>query len=69
VTEQPIAHVTLAGDRAGAYVVTEERSDGALVVAPDPLAQTLSRPLTGEPATVEQLDAQHGPLLPADDEG
>ena len=29
-------HVTLSGDLAGDYVVVEERSDGSLVVAPDP---------------------------------
>jgi hypothetical protein len=29
-------HVTLSGDLVGDYVVLEERSDGSLVVAPDP---------------------------------
>jgi hypothetical protein len=29
-------HVTLAGDRAGDYLVEEELSDGHLVLRPDP---------------------------------
>jgi hypothetical protein len=29
------AHVKLSGDRAGEYVVTEERPDGSLTLVPD----------------------------------
>jgi hypothetical protein len=29
-------HVTLSGDRAGEYVIEEERPDGRLVLVPDP---------------------------------
>jgi len=34
MSSQRSLHVTLTGDRSGEYVVTEERSDGCLVIAP-----------------------------------
>jgi hypothetical protein len=71
VTEQ--AHVTLSGDRAGDYVVTEERPDGALVLVPDTSINAIrkrggSRPLTQR--EWQDFLTEYGPhMLPPDDEG
>ncbi len=69
VTEHPIAHVTLAGDKNGEYIITEERPDGTLVLEPDTSATAILRRLGHEPARLEDFQAAHGPVLPSDDEG
>jgi hypothetical protein len=70
-------HVTLSGDRAGEYVIEEERPDGRLVLAPDPddpypkvtwaevLERSGGRELT--PEELEQFMAEHGPYMGAPD--
>jgi hypothetical protein len=40
-----LPRVTLTGDRAGAYVVVEERPDGSLVLAVDPAASSAAEAL------------------------
>ena len=35
VSDMEHAHVRLSGDRAGEYVVADERPDGTLVIVPD----------------------------------
>jgi len=65
-------HVTLDGDRAGEYLIREERPDGTLVLEPDTSAGAILRRMNARPATPAELDAwvaDNGPLLPADDEG
>lgn len=62
-------HVTLSGDLTGEYVVVEKRDDGSLVVAPDTsVGATLTRHGL-EPATLEDFEAEFGPVQPADGEG
>jgi hypothetical protein len=71
VAEQ--ARVTLSGDRAGDYVVTEERPDGALVLVPDTSMEAIrkrggSRPLTDQ--EWQDFLAEYEPhMLPPDNEG
>jgi hypothetical protein len=71
--EDRVAHVALAGDRNGDYVIREERPDGTLVLSPETAAQASLRRLGARRATGEELDgflAEHGERLqPADDEG
>lgn len=66
-------HVTLVGDRAGDYVIQEERSDGTLLLAPDTSAAAIRSRLgvrQATPAEFEAFMAEHGPsMLPPDDEG
>ncbi len=62
-------HVTLSGDRSGEYVVVEERPDGSLVVAPDTSADAILRRHTLTPATLEEFEAEYGPVQPPDGEG
>ena len=64
-----MAHVTLAGDLAGDYVVSERRKDGSLVLRPDTSAGSILAALGHEPATLEELEAEYGPVLPPDGEG
>jgi hypothetical protein len=45
---EPRQHVTLTGDFAGEYVVLEKRSDGSLVLSPDPSRR--SKPPARRPA-------------------
>jgi hypothetical protein len=63
------AHVQLSGDIAGEYIVTDRRDDGSLVIRPDTSADAIRRRLGHEPATLEELEAEHGPVLPPDGEG
>jgi hypothetical protein len=67
VAEQ--AHVTLSGDRAGDYVVTEERPDGALVLVPDTSITAIRKRHGLTPATLAELEAEYGPIQPPDGEG
>ena len=65
--------VTLDGDLDGEYVVTEQRSDGALVLKPDLSAAAMHRRLGSRPATeaeVAEFMHEHGArMLPPDGEG
>jgi hypothetical protein len=67
--EQDTAHVTLAGDLTGEYVVTEQREDGTIVARPLTPADAMFRRLGLEPVTLEEFEAEHGKLLPPDGEG
>ncbi len=66
-------HVTLSGDRAGEYVIEEERPDGRLVLVPDTswaarLARHGERAMTPEESA--EFWREHGPhMLPPDGEG
>ena len=62
-------HVTLSGDRSGDYVVVEERPDGSLVVAPDTSAEVILRRHDMAPATLEEFEAEYGPVQSPDGEG
>jgi hypothetical protein len=67
-------HVTLSGDRAGEYVVEEERPDGRLVLAPDSkdTYPAVVPAFAGRSATPEEFaafEAEYGPFLPPDGEG
>jgi len=61
--------VKFSGDCSGHYVVVEERDDGTLVVAPDTSMEAIRRRHNATPATVDEFEAEFGPLQPADDEG
>lgn len=68
--DHPLPHVTLAGDLTGDYVVTERGHDGTLVLAPETPHEASLRRRGLEPATLAELEAEHGPLtLPPDGEG
>lgn len=58
--------MTLSGDRSGDYVVIEERPDGSLVVAPDTSAEAILR---RHDTTLEEFEAEYGPVQPPDGEG
>ncbi len=62
------AHVTLAGDLNGDYVVDERLADGRLVIRPDTSAQAIRRRLGLEPVSPEVFE-QHFGHLPTDTEG
>jgi len=62
------AHVTLAGDLNGEYVVDEVLDDGRLVIRPDTSAQAIHRRLGLEPVSAAEFEAHFGDL-PTDDEG
>jgi hypothetical protein len=62
------AHVTLAGDLNGDYVVDERLDDGRLVIRPDTSAEAINRRLGVEPISAEEFE-QHFGHLPTDDEG
>lgn len=66
------AHVKLTGDRAGEYVVTEERPDGSLTLVPDTSWKAVRARTGGREATDEEFAAferEFGPFLPPDGEG
>lgn len=63
------AHVKLSGDRAGEYVVTEERPDGSLTLVPDTSFDAIRKRLGTEPATLAEFEAEHGAVQPPDREG
>jgi hypothetical protein len=64
-----LARVTLAGDRAGRYVVVDERPDGTLMLAPEDSVDAMLDRHELEPATLEAFEAEHGSVAPADGEG
>ena len=61
-------HVTLAGDRAGDYLVEEELPDGRLVLRPDPSYPTVTPTFEGRTATAEEFKQILGGLS-SDGEG
>jgi hypothetical protein len=67
------AHVKLSGDRAGEYVVTEERPDGSLTLVPDTSWKAIKERSGARDASKEEWEnflAEHGSnMLPLDDEG
>jgi hypothetical protein len=63
------ARVRLVGDRVGRYVVTDERPDGTLVLAPEDSAAAMLERHGLEPATVEEFEAEFGSVAPPDGEG
>jgi hypothetical protein len=63
------AHVRLIGDRVGRYVVTDERPDGTLVLTPEDSADAVLERHGLEPASLEELEAEYGPVAPPDGEG
>jgi hypothetical protein len=61
-------HVTLAGDRAGEYLVEEEMPDGRLLLRPDSSYPKVMPSFGGRAATVEEFERILG-ALPTDGEG
>jgi hypothetical protein len=61
--------VRLIGDRAGRYVVTDERPDGTLVLKPEDSADAMLERHGLEPGSVNELEAEFGPVAPPDSEG
>jgi hypothetical protein len=47
----------------------KERADGSLVVAPDTSADAILRRHHMTPATLEEFEAEYGPVQPPDGEG
>lgn len=62
------AHVTLAGDVSGEYLVEKVLEDGRLVIRPATSAEAIRRRLDVEPVSREEFDRELG-HLPQDDEG
>lgn len=65
-------HVTLSGDLAGEYVVTDQRPDGELTLAPDKSWKAILARNGERDATPEEFAAfvaEYGPFLPPDGEG
>lgn len=67
-------HVTLSGDRAGEYLIEEERPDGRLLLAPEAPRSAITWANIRDPAardmTAEELDAfmtEHGPHMQSPD--
>jgi hypothetical protein len=63
------AHVMLSGDVTGEYVVVEQRDDGKLVIEPDTSMEAIRRRHNATPATLEEFEAEYGPLQTPDGEG
>ena len=69
--EQP-THITLSGDIEGAYVVTEKRPGGELVIVPDTSWKAMLERTDARAASPEEFAAfraENGPFLPSDGEG
>ena len=56
------AHVTLAGDLSGEYLVEGFLEDGRLVIRPDTRAEAIHRRLDVEPVPREEFEAELGYL-------
>lgn len=69
ISGMEFAHVRLSGDRAGEYVVTEERPDGSLTLVPDTSFEAIRKRLGTEPGTLADFEAEYGPVQPPDGEG
>jgi hypothetical protein len=67
-----LGHVTLSGDRAGLYIIEEERPGRRLVIAPVTCSSAEPAQIGARDATHEEFAAfvaEYGPLLPPDGEG
>lgn len=62
-------HVTVEGDVSGEYVIVERREDGSLVLEPDTSMEATLRRHNATPATLEEFEAEYGPVQPPDGEG
>jgi hypothetical protein len=62
-------HVTVEGDVSGEYIVVEKREDGSLLLQPDTSMEAIRRRHNATPATLEEFEAEYGPLQPPDGEG
>ena len=61
--QQTQTHVRLSGDRAGDYVVTDERPDGSLTLVPDTSWKAIKERSGARDATKEEWEsflAEHG---------
>jgi hypothetical protein len=56
------AHVSLSGDMIGRYVVTHQQPDGELTLVPDTSAAAILSRLGHQQATLEEFEAEYGPL-------
>ena len=63
-TTDVATHVTLTGD----YVVVDKREDGSLVIEPDTSMEAIRRRHSATPATLEEFEAEYGPVGPPDGE-
>lgn len=71
VKQSTTGHVTLTGDVAGEYLISERRPDGTLVLEPETAARASLRRLGATPATKAEFEAfvaENG-VLPPDGEG
>jgi hypothetical protein len=66
---QRASRVTLSGDVSGEYVIVEKHEDGSLLLAPDTSMDAILRRHNLTPATLEEFEAEYGPLQPPDGEG
>jgi hypothetical protein len=67
-----LGHVTLSGDRAGLYIIEEERPGRRLVIAPITCTSAEPAQIGARDATHEEFaafEAAYGPFLPPDGEG
>jgi hypothetical protein len=67
-----LGHVTLSGDRAGTYIIEEERPGRRLVIAPITCSSAEPAQSGARDATHEEFaafEAAYGPFLAADGEG
>lgn len=69
MAEQRASHVTLNGDLSGDYIIVERREDGSLVLQPDTSMEAIRRRHNATSATLEEFEAEYGPLQPPDGEG
>jgi hypothetical protein len=67
--EDPVAHVTLAGDINGEYLVDERLQDGRLVLRPDTGVEAILQRTGGGHALTPEEFEQHFGHLPTDGEG
>lgn len=63
------SHVTVEGDVSGEYILVEEREDGSLVLQSDTSMEAIRRRHNATPATLEEFEAEYGPVQPPDGEG
>jgi hypothetical protein len=63
------SHVTLSGDVSGDYVIVEKQDDGSLLLAADTSMDAILPRHDLMPATLEEFEAEYGPLQPPDGEG
>jgi hypothetical protein len=67
-----LGHVTLSGDRAGTYIIEEERPGRRLVIAPVTCSSAEPAQIGARDATHEEFAAfvaEYGPFLAPDGEG